>query len=63
MKEQAIVAKTEMLIRKPIADVFEAFTNPAVTSKFWFSAAAIGLKPAKRYAGIGRCTTFQSKRK
>ena len=31
------IAKAEMLIRKPVAEVFEAFVNPAVTSKFWFS--------------------------
>lgn len=30
-------AKVEMLIRKPVAEVFEAFINPDVTSKFWFS--------------------------
>jgi uncharacterized protein YndB with AHSA1/START domain len=26
-----------MLIRKPVAEVFEAFVDPAVTSQFWFS--------------------------
>jgi uncharacterized protein YndB with AHSA1/START domain len=31
------VAKAEMLIRKPVAEVFEAFVNPDVTSKFWFT--------------------------
>jgi uncharacterized protein YndB with AHSA1/START domain len=31
------VAKAEMLIRKPVAEVFEAFVNPAITSQFWFS--------------------------
>ena len=30
-------AKAEMLIRKPVAEVFEAFVDPAVTSRFWFS--------------------------
>ncbi|MGH8669893.1 MAG: SRPBCC family protein [Burkholderiales bacterium] len=30
-------AETGMLIRKPVADVFEAFVNPNITSKFWFS--------------------------
>ena len=28
------IAKAEMLIRKPVAEVFEAFVNPAITSKF-----------------------------
>ena len=30
-------AKAEMLIRRPVAEVFEAFINPAITSKFWFT--------------------------
>ena len=35
--EKAPVAKTEMLIRRPVAEVFEAFVDPAITSKFWFT--------------------------
>lgn len=31
------VAKAEMLIRRPVAEVFEAFIDPAITSKFWFT--------------------------
>jgi len=31
------VAKAGMLIRKPVAEVFEAFINPEITSKFWFT--------------------------
>ena len=34
------VAKTGMLIRKPIADVFEAFINPDITTKFWFTKSS-----------------------
>ncbi|MDQ3234704.1 MAG: SRPBCC family protein [Pseudobdellovibrionaceae bacterium] len=30
-------AKSGMLIRKPGADVFEAFINPDVTTRFWFT--------------------------
>jgi uncharacterized protein YndB with AHSA1/START domain len=37
MSEQRIVAKAEMLIRSPVAKVFEAFVDPAITSQFWFS--------------------------
>lgn len=29
-----------MLIRKPIAEVFEAFINPEVTTKFWFTKSS-----------------------
>jgi uncharacterized protein YndB with AHSA1/START domain len=39
------VAKAEMLIRKPVADVFEAFIDPAITSKFWFSKGSGRLEP------------------
>ena len=30
------VATAGMLIRRPVAEVFEAFANPAVTTRFWF---------------------------
>lgn len=30
-------AKAEMLIRRPIQDVFQAFVDPEVTVKFWFT--------------------------
>ncbi len=42
------VAKTGMLIRKPIADVFEAFINPDITTKFWFSKSSGRLEAGKR---------------
>ncbi|HJQ26926.1 MAG TPA: SRPBCC family protein [Blastocatellia bacterium] len=31
------VSKTAMLIRRPVAEVFAAFIDPAITSKFWFT--------------------------
>lgn len=30
-------SKSEMLIRKPISEVFEAFIHPEITTKFWFT--------------------------
>jgi len=33
-----------MLIRKPVSEVFEAFVDPAVTSKFWFTRGSGRLK-------------------
>lgn len=33
------VASAGMLIRRPPADVFAAFADPAVTSRFWFTEA------------------------
>nr|WP_183203769.1 SRPBCC family protein [Brevundimonas lenta] len=34
-----------MLIRRPVGEVFEAFADPAVTSRFWFSRGSGRLKP------------------
>ena len=34
------VAKMELLIRKPVADVFEAFVNPDAITKFWFNRSS-----------------------
>ena len=31
------IAEAGMLIRKPVSEVFEAFVNPDITSKFWFT--------------------------
>jgi uncharacterized protein YndB with AHSA1/START domain len=36
----APVAKTGMLIRRPVTDVFEAFVDRAITTKFWFAVSA-----------------------
>ncbi|MDB5468939.1 MAG: hypothetical protein JWR84_499 [Caulobacter sp.] len=36
----APVAKAQTMIRAPVAKVFEAFADPAVTTKFWFSKAS-----------------------
>ena len=42
------VAKAEMLIRRPVAEVFEAFIDPAVTSKFWFTKGSERLDTGER---------------
>jgi uncharacterized protein YndB with AHSA1/START domain len=34
------VATAEMLIRRPVADVFQAFVDPSITTKFWFSRSS-----------------------
>lgn len=41
-------AKAEMLIRKPIAEVFEAFINPEITTKFWFTKSTGRLEAGKQ---------------
>jgi len=43
-----MIAKTEMLIRRPVADVFEAFIDPAITTKFWFTKSSGKLKAGKQ---------------
>ena len=37
-----------MLIRKPVAEVFEAFVNPAITSRFWFTKSSGRLESGKQ---------------
>ena len=44
---QAPVAKAAMLIRKPVAEVFEAFIDPAITSRFWFTKSTGRLEAGK----------------
>lgn len=44
---QKPVVKTEMLIRKPVAEVFEAFVNPEITTKFWFTKSSGRLEVGK----------------
>ncbi|HEX6730871.1 MAG TPA: SRPBCC family protein [Pyrinomonadaceae bacterium] len=42
------VAKAEMLIRKTPAEVYEAFIDPEITSKFWFTKSTGRLEPGKQ---------------
>lgn len=39
--------ETQMLIRKPVAEVFRAFIDPAITSRFWFTHSSGMLEPGK----------------
>jgi uncharacterized protein YndB with AHSA1/START domain len=48
MNHNAISAKAEMLIRRPVAEVFEAFVDPERTSKFWFTSGSGRLEPGTR---------------
>ncbi len=38
----------EMLIRRPVSEVFEAFVDPAITSRFWFTKGSGRLEPGKQ---------------
>lgn len=37
---QAPVAQTEMLMRRPVGEVFEAFIDPSITTNFWFTKSS-----------------------
>ena len=37
-----------MLIRKPVAEVFEAFVDPGITTKFWFTKSSGRLEAGKK---------------
>ncbi|GGH04076.1 activator of HSP90 ATPase [Parapedobacter pyrenivorans] len=41
------MVETQMMIRKPVAIVFEAFIDPAVTTKFWFTKSSGKLEPGR----------------
>ena len=45
--EIAPVAKNEMLIRRPVSEVFEAFVDPSITSRFWFTKGSERLESGK----------------
>ena len=42
-----VIARAEMLIRRPVAEVFEAFIDPAITTQFWFSKSSGRLQVGK----------------
>jgi Uncharacterized conserved protein len=44
---KAPIAKAQMLIRKPAAEVFEAFINPEITKRFWFTKSTGRLEAGK----------------
>lgn len=41
------VVKAEMLIRKSVEEVYEAFINPEITTKFWFTKSSGRLEEGK----------------
>ena len=42
------VAKAQLLIRRPVRQVFEALVDPAITSRFWFSKGSGRLETGKQ---------------
>jgi uncharacterized protein YndB with AHSA1/START domain len=45
---KAPVMETGMLIRKPAAEVFEAFVNPDITTRFWFTKGSGRLEAGRQ---------------
>jgi len=46
--KQVLITKIAMLIRKPVAEVFEAFVDPDITPKFWFTKSSGRLEVGKQ---------------
>ncbi len=53
-----LIAGAEMLIRRPIAEVFEAFVDPAITSRFWFSEGSGRIEAGKHIQWTWRWYDF-----
>lgn len=46
--DNSLVVQAQMLIRKSVAEVFEAFINPSITTKFWFTHSTGRLETGKK---------------
>jgi uncharacterized protein YndB with AHSA1/START domain len=61
----APIVQAEMLVRKPAEDVYQAFINPDVTTKFWFTRSSGMLEVGKRicweWEMYGTATTLEVK--
>ncbi|WP_299180449.1 SRPBCC family protein [uncultured Chryseobacterium sp.] len=45
--DSKVYVEAQMLIRKPIQEVFEAFIDPEITTNFWFTKSTGKLKEGK----------------
>jgi len=59
--KQVPITKTGMLIRKPVADVFEALSTRTSPRNSGSPRAAEGSRLASRFNGIGKCTASRSR--
>ncbi|CAM5408142.1 hypothetical protein MAUB1S_06938 [Mycolicibacterium aubagnense] len=57
---KAPAAQVGMLIRKPVAEVYEAFIDPAITSKFWFTHGSARLDSGRAIEWEWRMYDFKS---
>ena len=47
MTSNTPIVETQMLIRKPVSQVFQAFIDPAITTNFWFTKSSGKLELGK----------------
>lgn len=47
-EENPACSEAKMMIRKPIAEVFQAFIDPAITKNFWFTRGSDKLEVNKK---------------
>jgi len=48
MQNHSPVVETQMLIRRPAMEVFEAFIDPSITTRFWFTKSTGKLEAGKK---------------
>jgi uncharacterized protein YndB with AHSA1/START domain len=51
-QKESPAARTAMLIRRPVAEVFQAFIDPAITTRFWFTRSTGPLEAGKQVEWI-----------
>lgn len=49
MTTPAKIVKAQMLVRRPVNEVFQAFIDPSVTSNFWFTRGSGKLETGKTF--------------
>ncbi len=47
-KDSTTVVQAQMLIRRPVSEVFQAFVDPNITTKFWFTKSSGPLELGKK---------------
>ena len=47
MEDQSRIVEAQMLIRKPAAEVFQAFIDPEITKHFWFTRSSGSLEEGR----------------
>ena len=54
--ERKPIATTEMIIRKPVDQFFNALIDSAITTQFWITKSSGKLALVSASGGIGKCT-------